>query len=221
MTSKLSLGLASIALFLILSLVSVSNAQQFAAPTEPPKYWDTNDIFIVSFREKYYTKLGVKQLCHMAVKDQLKKQSDILTANKISIKFFSTYYGVFQIGSHKDLMKAVDFLKSRDEVLAIEYRNEFNAGPAELTFGDHISPEEQSKFVGQYLTSDMILKKPQEIINKSKEQEKAEEDMKLHMNEGNAPAVVIDSQQNTGEESPRERRNRIRRERAFNNGEEL
>ena len=84
--------------------------------------FDSTDLLFVSFREKYYQKIGIKQMTHIVVKDTLKKHFDQLPSKKINVKYVDPRtYSVFVLGDFKEVQTAIEILKSKDEIMAFEY----------------------------------------------------------------------------------------------------
>lgn len=69
------------------------------------------------------------------------------------MRYFSTYYGVYQLSTFKEVKNAIEFLKSKEEILAIEYRNEFNSGIPDVVYGDHATEEDKKGFERRFTTT--------------------------------------------------------------------
>ncbi|CDW71465.1 UNKNOWN [Stylonychia lemnae] len=137
-------------------------------PQEPQRYYDDDNFLIVSFREKFYTKVGIKQLCFQTVKDTLKKNINLLPSKKVNIKFHSTYYGVFELGSHQEVLTAIDILKAQEAILAFEYRDILKSGLPLIQFGELAEFKEMTSFERKFITTQMKEDREKEL--KAKEE---------------------------------------------------
>ena len=59
-------------------------------------------MVVISIREEYYGKFGMRQLCEYNMRDQFKKRADVPPSMKLKLEFFSKHYCVFRVGSLTD-----------------------------------------------------------------------------------------------------------------------